>query len=83
MSTPSTQITVRIPTDLVAFLDQEVADHHTKSRADLVTRALRREVRRRNAERDAEILAAWKNREDPDNLDDVAAHASRTPLDID
>lgn len=51
------QITVRIADDAAAFLDQEAAAGNI-SRAAVVTRALRREARRRRAEADAAIYAA-------------------------
>lgn len=53
----STQIAVRLPDDVVAFLDQNVAQGDYPSRAALVLKALRREMRRQAAERDAHILA--------------------------
>ncbi|MFZ2526302.1 MAG: antitoxin [Rhodococcus sp. (in: high G+C Gram-positive bacteria)] len=77
------QIAIRLPADLVAFLDDEVGSEHARSRADVVARALRHEQRRLIAERDVAILAAWRDREDPDHLDSLADHASATPLDID
>lgn len=77
------QITVRIPTELVDFLDGEVTADHARSRADLISRALRRERRRIAAQRDAAIYAARAERADADSLDDLAAAASRTALDID
>lgn len=52
----TTQIAVRLPDDLVAFLDRAVADGRAVSRAALVTSALEREMRRQAAERDAAIL---------------------------
>jgi Arc/MetJ-type ribon-helix-helix transcriptional regulator len=51
------QITVRLPDELVAFVDALVADGVHTSRADAVAQALTREQRRRTALRDAEILA--------------------------
>lgn len=51
------QITVRIADDAAAFLDQE-ATAADISRAAVITRALRREARRRRAEADAAIYAA-------------------------
>lgn len=53
----STQIAVRLPDEIVAFLDSEVREHRATSRASLVLRALERERRRQAAARDAEILA--------------------------
>jgi Arc/MetJ-type ribon-helix-helix transcriptional regulator len=57
------QMTVRIPDELAEFVDQEVANG-AKSRADVIAHALRRELRRRQAQRDAEIYASMAA--DPD-----------------
>jgi Arc/MetJ-type ribon-helix-helix transcriptional regulator len=53
----SKQIAVRLPDELVEFVDREVAAGDARSRASVVTRALERERRRSVAEKDAEILA--------------------------
>ncbi len=74
----STQITVRLPDDLVAFVDDLVSRDVAPSRAAVVSRALERERRRKIAERDAAILSASPT--DPD-LDSLAEHAARTNLD--
>lgn len=52
------QIAVRLPEDLVAFVDDAVASGSAPSRASVVKGALERERRRLAAERDATILAA-------------------------
>ncbi len=52
----STQIAVRLPDGMVAFLDQAVAQGKAASRAALVASALEREMRRQAAEADAAIL---------------------------
>ena len=54
----SKQIAVRLPDDLVEFVDGVVGSGQEGSRAAVVTRALERERRRMVAMRDAEILAA-------------------------
>jgi len=54
----SKQIAVRLPDDLVAFVDELVGSGRERSRAAVVSRALERERRRAIAERDAAILAA-------------------------
>jgi Arc/MetJ-type ribon-helix-helix transcriptional regulator len=77
----STQIAVRLPDEIVAFIDDEVRGQHARSRAAVVVRALERERRRRLAECDAEILAA--NLSAPSDLDALARHSARTVLDID
>lgn len=74
----STQIAVRLPDDLVVFVDDEVRRGGASSRAAVVSRALERERRRRIAERDAAILAA--DGADAE-LDDLARFAARTSLD--
>jgi Arc/MetJ-type ribon-helix-helix transcriptional regulator len=51
------QITVRLPNELVAFVDQLVESGVERSRAAVVTRALEREQRRAIAARDAELLS--------------------------
>jgi Arc/MetJ-type ribon-helix-helix transcriptional regulator len=58
----SKQIAVRLPDELVEFVDEIVGSGNGRSRASVVTQALERERRRAVAERDAEILA----RTDPD-----------------
>jgi Arc/MetJ-type ribon-helix-helix transcriptional regulator len=54
----SKQIAVRLPDDLVEFVDEIVQSGRERSRAAVVSHALDRERRRQAAERDAEILAA-------------------------
>jgi Arc/MetJ-type ribon-helix-helix transcriptional regulator len=74
------QITVRLPDDLVAFVDAEVAEGTASSRADAVAKALVRARRRRVALADVEIL----RRESGDgDLDGPAAHAAHQPIDLD
>lgn len=52
----TTQIAVRLPDEMVAFLDHAVAAGKAPSRAALVAAALEREMRRAAAEADAAIL---------------------------
>ncbi|MCQ4127512.1 ribbon-helix-helix domain-containing protein [Rhodococcus erythropolis] len=68
----STQIAVRLPDEIVEFLDDEVREHRAASRASLVLRALERERRRQIAARDAEILSAATSEHD---LSPLAHHA--------
>lgn len=75
------QIAVRLPDEVVAFIDELVKHGEAASRAQVVSQALERERRRRGAERDAAIYAADRTAEDPDKLDALIAHTSRTPLD--
>ena len=74
----SKQIAVRLPDDLVEFLDQMVIDGHASSRADVVSRALTRERRRELAERDAEILAKARPSADLDRLAVWSQHEPRS-----
>lgn len=53
----SKQIAVRLPNDLVDFVDEIVDTGTERSRAAVVTHALERERRRALAERDARTLA--------------------------
>ncbi|MDO5676449.1 MAG: YlcI/YnfO family protein [Propionibacteriaceae bacterium] len=64
----STQIAVRLPDDMVAFLDSAVASGAARSRADLVARALEREMRRQAAEADVAILRTKGSDDDLDAL---------------
>lgn len=66
----TTQIAVRLPDEMVAFLDQAVADGRVTSRAALVTSALEREMRRMLAERDAQVLRRKGAADDLDALAD-------------
>lgn len=77
----TTQIAVRLPDDMVQFLDQLVASGQASSRASVVERALAREIRRQIAARDAEILAAAGPAGDTD-LDTLAEYAAGTPMDL-
>jgi Arc/MetJ-type ribon-helix-helix transcriptional regulator len=72
----SKQIAVRLPADLVEFVDSAVASGRARSRASVVVRALERERRRSVAEQDAAILA--RTGPDPE-LRGLAEHAARTP----
>jgi Arc/MetJ-type ribon-helix-helix transcriptional regulator len=74
----SKQIAVRLPDELVAFVDDVVGSGDASSRAAVVSKALERERRRKLAERDAAILS--KAGPDPD-LDELAEHAASTPMD--
>lgn len=66
----STQIAVRLPDEMVAFLDRSVAAGEAPSRAALVASALEREMRRRVAERDARILRQQGAEDDLDPVVD-------------
>jgi Arc/MetJ-type ribon-helix-helix transcriptional regulator len=75
----SKQIAVRLPDELVDFVDELVDAGAGRSRAAVVTRALERERRRSVAVRDAEILAG--SGPDPE-LAGLAEHAARLPSDL-
>ena len=66
----STQIAIRLPDDMVAFLDKSVAAGDAPSRAALVARAVEREMRRQVAEQDAAILRKRGTADDLDELVD-------------
>ncbi|HEY0226941.1 MAG TPA: YlcI/YnfO family protein [Mycobacterium sp.] len=73
----SHQIAVRLPEDLVEFVDEQVQTGAEPSRAAVVTKALERERRRAIGARDAEILSAGEPYPD---LVGLAEFASNLPL---
>jgi Arc/MetJ-type ribon-helix-helix transcriptional regulator len=77
----SKQIAVRLPDDLVDFVDTLIKDGKAKSRATVVTRALERERRRVIAAQDAAILAGAGADTDAE-MDDLARHVASAPLDL-
>ena len=64
----STQIAVRLPDEMVSFLDRSVAEGVAPSRAALVASAVEREMRRLAAEQYAQILAAQGTADELDEL---------------
>jgi len=76
----SKQIAVRLPDDLAAFVDAEVAAGRAPSRAAVLTRALQRERRLAAALADVEILKAAHG---PDGLEGLSEHVARLPIDLD
>jgi Arc/MetJ-type ribon-helix-helix transcriptional regulator len=72
----SKQIAVRLPDELVDFVDELVDSGDGRSRAAVVTRALERERRRVAATRDAQILA--RTGPDPE-LAGLAEHVAGLP----
>lgn len=64
----STQIAVRLPDEMVAFLDRAVAEGKASSRAALVASAVEREMRRLLAEHDAQTLRDHGSVDDLDGL---------------
>lgn len=74
----SKQIAVRLPDDLVAYIDSLVEGGQAGSRAAVVARAVEQERRRSIAARDVAILAGVE----PDaDLDSLAKFAAGTALD--
>lgn len=76
----SKQIAVRLPDDIVDFMDDLVAKGDEASRATIVLRALKRERRRLGTLRDIEILKRLGPDED---MDVLAAYSARQPIDLD
>jgi len=75
----TTQITVRLPDELVEFIDATIASGSAISRAAVVASAVERELRRHIAAQDAKILAGLS----PDSdLDELAEYAARVRLDL-
>jgi Arc/MetJ-type ribon-helix-helix transcriptional regulator len=77
----SKQIAVRLPDDMVAFIDDLVAGGAAGSRAEVVAGALQRERRRQVAAKDAAILARAGTDHDLDRLAGYAAQVSFDDLD--
>ena len=69
----STQIAVRLPDEIVAYVDAQVAAGAARSRADFIWHAIEREQRRLGAERDLEVLIAQPYTE----FDGMHEHAAR------
>ncbi len=76
----STQIAVRLPDELVAYVDQAVAAGRVKSRAELVSRLIARDARRQRAEEDLQRLIDAGALDNPDALA-MAKATSATPID--
>lgn len=74
-----TQVTVRLSDESAAFLDEQVANGGAKSRASVLERLVRRELRRQAALEDAAIYRSGQA--DPDLDEFVAAAAAALPLD--
>jgi Arc/MetJ-type ribon-helix-helix transcriptional regulator len=75
----SRQIAVRLPDDIVDFVDVLVREGKANSRAIVVTRALEGERRRTVAAQGAAVLA----RADRDiDMDSLAEHIAHVPFDL-
>jgi len=70
----STQIAVRLPDELVAYVDRAVAQGRVRSRAELVARLIERDARRQRAEDDLAVLAEKGLVRDPEAS--AIAHAT-------
>jgi Arc/MetJ-type ribon-helix-helix transcriptional regulator len=75
----SKQIAVRLPDEVVDFIDSQVRDGDAASRAAFVQNALERERRRLIAARDAEILSRDTK---SDDFESLAAFAANLPTDL-
>ncbi len=75
----SIQIAVRLPDELVQFIDATVSSGVASSRAAVVASAVERELRRHIAARDAQILAGLDSDSD---LDGLAEYAAKVPIDL-
>ena len=64
----STQIAVRLPDEMVAFLDRTVESGRAPRRAAIVASPGEREMRRLLAEHDAELLRRHGPQDDLDDL---------------
>jgi Arc/MetJ-type ribon-helix-helix transcriptional regulator len=73
----SKQIAVRLPDELVDYIDRVVAAGAASSRAAVVVAAIDRDRRRQRAERDAAILAAEAADGD---LDELAEYQAQVPM---
>jgi len=78
----SIQIAVRLPDDLVAYVDQAVAQGRVRSRADLVARLIARDARRQRAEQDLQRLIEQGALQDDEMLA-IAIATSAAPLPFD
>ena len=64
----STQIAVRLPDELAAYLDQAVATGRVKSRVELVSRLIARDARRQRAEENLQRLIDAGGLDDDDAI---------------
>jgi Arc/MetJ-type ribon-helix-helix transcriptional regulator len=69
----TTQITIRLPDDAVAFLDEQVRTGRAASRAQAVAREIKRAQRRLRAEQDIPALLAAQPDDDLNALAEFAS----------
>jgi Arc/MetJ-type ribon-helix-helix transcriptional regulator len=79
----SIRIALRLPEDVVAFIDAQVEAGRARSRADVVNRLVERDRRRIQAASDVEILLGERRDGTVGDLDELAASVRSTPLDLD
>jgi Arc/MetJ-type ribon-helix-helix transcriptional regulator len=77
----SKQIAVRLPDDLVDFIDRQVGNGKASSRADVIAHAVEHERRHELAARDAAIFAQAKEGDDFEALAAYSVRIPRTELD--
>jgi Arc/MetJ-type ribon-helix-helix transcriptional regulator len=75
----SIQIAVRLPDELVAYVDRAVASGRVRSRAELVARLIERDARRQRAEDDLALLVKKGAVRDAEALA-IARAVSATPV---
>lgn len=75
----SKQIAIRLPEDLVAFIDTLVTEGEVSSRAAVVVRALNHEQRRMRIAKDVEILSGSR---DSDDFNELAAYNVGQSIDL-
>jgi Arc/MetJ-type ribon-helix-helix transcriptional regulator len=73
------QIAVRLPDEIVEFVDAQVSSGAAKSRADFIWRAIEREQRRLAAERDLQVLIAEPYAEFDEMHDDLRRRGYPSP----
>jgi Arc/MetJ-type ribon-helix-helix transcriptional regulator len=78
----STQIAVRLPDDLLTFIDEEIRAGRAKDRASIVRAGLER-MRRQAAQAEEIALITSIQGEPYPDLSGLAEHAARTPLHLD
>lgn len=78
----TTQIAVRLPDELVRYVDAQVADGAASSRADLIARVLAREERRQRALADIERMRKAGVAGYPE-LDQARRSVQRRAIDLD
>lgn len=79
----STQIAVRLPDTLVADLDALVAKGEARSRASVIERALRRELRRLAYSEEARLRTEHPERFEDPEMDAWVRWGQRHPIDVD